>query len=41
MGNTFELGTSQQIFEFRGVDKFYFAKVTQDDADGYCRGAWP
>lgn len=35
MGNTFELGTSQQIFEFRGVDKFYFAKVTQDDADGY------
>ena len=27
--------TSQQIFEFRGVDKFYFAEVTQDDATGY------
>lgn len=27
--------TSQQIFEFRGVDKFYFAEVTQDDAEGY------
>ena len=38
MGNTFELGTSQQIFEFRGVDKFYFAEVTQDDADGYTTG---
>ena len=38
MGNTFELGTSQQIFEFRGVDKFYFAEVTQDDADGYVTG---
>lgn len=34
----FELGTSQQIFEFRGVDKFYFAEVTQDDADGYTCG---
>ena len=38
MGNTFELGTSQQIFEFRGVDKFYFAEVTQDDANGYACG---
>lgn len=27
--------TSQQIFEFRGVDKFYFAEVTKDDATGY------
>ena len=27
--------TSQQIFEFRGVDKFYFAEVIQDDASGY------
>lgn len=27
--------TSQQIFEFRGIDKFYFAEVTQDDAEGY------
>lgn len=26
---------SQQIFEFRGVDNFYFAEVTQDDASGY------
>lgn len=26
---------SQQIFEFRGVDKFYFAEVTKDDASGY------
>ena len=26
---------SQQIFEFRGVDKFYFAEVTKDDATGY------
>ena len=34
----FELGTSQQIFEFRGVDKFYFAEVTQDDANGYTCG---
>ena len=38
MGNTFELGTSQQIFEFRGVDKFYFAEVIQDDASGYTCG---
>ena len=30
--------TSQQIFEFRGVDKFYFAEVTQDDATGYATG---
>lgn len=30
--------TSQQIFEFRGVDKFYFAEVTQDDANGYVCG---
>lgn len=28
----------QQIFEYRGVDKFYFAEVTQDDADGYACG---
>ena len=27
--------TSQQIFEFRGVDNFYFAEVIKDDADGY------
>lgn len=26
---------SQQIFEFRGVDNFYFAEVTKDDATGY------
>lgn len=26
---------SQQIFEFRGVDNFYFAEVLQDDASGY------
>jgi phi13 family phage major tail protein len=25
----------QQIFEFRGVDKFYFAEVTKDDSTGY------
>lgn len=30
--------TSQQIFEFRGVDNFYFAEVTKDDADGYVCG---
>ena len=30
--------TYQQIFEFRGVDKFYFAEVTQDDANGYVCG---
>ena len=30
--------TSQQIFEFRGVDKFYFAEVTKDDATGYETG---
>ena len=28
----------QQIFEFRGVDKFYFAEVTKDDASGYTCG---
>lgn len=28
----------QQIFEFRGVDKFYFAEVTKDDATGYSCG---
>lgn len=27
--------TSQQIFEFRGVDNFYFAEVTKDDVSGY------
>lgn len=26
---------SQQIFEFRGVDNFYFAEVTKDDDTGY------
>lgn len=30
--------SSQQIFEFRGVDKFYFAEVTQDDSTGYACG---
>lgn len=30
--------TSQQIFEFRGVDNFYFAEVLQDDANGYVCG---
>lgn len=30
--------TEQQIFEFRGVDNFYFAEVTQDDAEGYACG---
>lgn len=27
--------TAGQTFEFRGVDKFHFAVVTKDDADGY------
>lgn len=27
--------TSQPIFEFRGVDNFYFAEVTKDDSTGY------
>lgn len=26
---------AQQIFEFRGVDNFYFAEVTKDDNSGY------
>ena len=30
--------SEQQIFEFRGIDKFYFAEVTKDDADGYTCG---
>ena len=30
--------TSQQIFEFRGVDNFYFAEVLKDDSDGYVTG---
>lgn len=30
--------TSQQIFEFRGVDNFYFAEVLQDDENGYSCG---
>lgn len=30
--------TSQQIFEFRGVDNFYYAPVLKDDADGYVCG---
>ena len=29
---------TQQIFEFRGVDNFYFAEVIQDDADNYVCG---
>lgn len=29
---------TQQIFEFRGVDNFYFAEVLQDDATGYICG---
>lgn len=29
---------TQQIFEFRGVDNFYYAPVIQDDADGYLCG---
>jgi len=36
MSNVFE--STQQIFEFRGVDKFYFAEVIQDDANGYVCG---
>lgn len=27
--------TSQQVFEFRGVDNFYFAEVLQDDSTAY------
>lgn len=27
--------TSQPIFEFRGVDEFYFAEILQDDDEGY------
>jgi len=27
--------TQQQVFEFRGVDSLYIAKVTQDDLNGY------
>lgn len=30
--------TSQQIFEFRGVDNFYFAEIIKDDATGYICG---
>lgn len=26
------------VFEYRGVDNFYFAEVTQDDEDGYACG---
>lgn len=29
---------TQQIFEFRGVDNFYFAEILQDDATGYICG---
>ena len=32
------MSAEQQIFEFRGVDKFYFAEVTKDDASGYTCG---
>lgn len=27
--------SEQQVFEFRGVDNFYFAEITKDDVDGY------
>ena len=30
--------TSSQVFEFRGVDNFYFAEVIKDDATGYVTG---
>lgn len=30
--------TAQQIFEFRGVDNFYFAEITEDDATAYTCG---
>ena len=30
--------TSQQIFEFRGVDNFYFAEVIEDDSTAYSCG---
>lgn len=30
--------TTQQVFEFRGVDKLYVAEVIQDDASGYVCG---
>lgn len=30
--------STQQIFEFRGVDNFYFAEVLQDDSTGYSCG---
>jgi len=30
--------TSQQVFEFRGVDNFYFAEVIKDDSTGYVTG---
>lgn len=33
-----EFISNQQVFEFRGVDKFYFAEVIQDDANGYSCG---
>lgn len=29
---------TQQVFEFRGVDNFYFAEVTKDDSTGYTCG---
>ena len=29
------MADTQQIFEFRGVDKFYFAEVIKDDSTGY------
>lgn len=29
------MADTQQIFEFRGVDKFHFAEVVKDDATGY------
>ena len=33
-----EFISNQQVFEFRGVDKFYFAEVIHDDANGYSCG---
>lgn len=31
--------TTQQVFEFRGVDSLYIARVTQDDLNGYATEA--
>lgn len=32
------MSDTQQIFEFRGVDKFHFAEITKDDSEGYETG---